>query len=78
MNIDTDLQWAFWEGVKDYYHSNQDYLQGQIGNPEGPDQPNKKKYDPRTWLRAGEKSFKDRLKAACEDLNNVGTLSIST
>lgn len=74
MNIDTDLQWAFWEGVKDYYEANHGYLQGQIGNPEGPDQPNKKKYDPRVWLRAGEKSFKDRLKAACEDLNNVGTL----
>lgn len=74
MNIDTDLQWAFWDGVKNYYQSNEGYLQNQIGNPEGDDQPNKKFYDPRVWLRKGEESFKARLKSAFEDLNNVGTL----
>ncbi|MEQ8927467.1 MAG: class II fructose-bisphosphate aldolase [Fulvivirga sp.] len=74
MNIDTDLQWAYWEGVKNYYKSNEGYLQGQIGNPEGDDKPNKKYYDPRVWLRKGEESFKARLKKASEDLNNVNTL----
>jgi fructose-bisphosphate aldolase class II len=71
MNIDTDLQWAFWDGVRHYYKDNEGYLQGQIGNPDGPDQPNKKKYDPRVWLRAAELSFKARLKAAFEDLNCI-------
>jgi fructose-bisphosphate aldolase class II len=74
MNIDTDLQWAFWEGVKNYYENNKNYLQGQIGNPEGQNSPNKKYYDPRVWLREGEKSFKQRLKESFEDLNNIGTL----
>ena len=74
MNIDTDLQWAYWEGVKNYYVANEGYLQGQIGNPEGDDKPNKKYYDPRVWLRKGEDSFKARLKKASEDLNNVNTL----
>ncbi len=74
MNIDTDLQYAFMTGVRDYVQDNRDYLQSQIGNPEGDDQPNKKKYDPRVWLREGEKSFVDRLKQAFEDLNNVNTL----
>ena len=74
MNIDTDLQWAYWEGVKNYYTANEGYLQGQIGNPEGDDKPNKKYYDPRVWLRKGEDSFKARLKKASEDLNNVNTL----
>jgi fructose-bisphosphate aldolase class II len=69
MNIDTDTQWAFWEGVKEYTETNGDYLQGQIGNPEGDDKPNKKYYDPRKWLRAGEESLKKRLKQAFEDLN---------
>lgn len=69
MNIDTDLQWAYWDGVKVYYQSNEGYLQGQIGNPEGDDKPNKKKYDPRVWIREAEKSFVDRLKIAFEDLN---------
>jgi fructose-bisphosphate aldolase, class II len=76
MNIDTDLQWAFWEGVKNYYTAKEGYLQGQIGNPEGVDKPNKKVYDPRVWLREAEKSFKARLIAACEDLNNLNTLSL--
>jgi len=71
MNIDTDLQWAFWDGVRHYYKENEGYLQGQIGNPNGPDQPNKKKYDPRVWLRAAEVSFKARLKTAFEDLNCI-------
>lgn len=71
MNIDTDLQWAFWEGVKNYYVSKEAYLQGQIGNPEGEDSPNKKYYDPRVWLRKGEETFIKRLKQAFEDLNAV-------
>ncbi len=69
MNIDTDTQWAFWEGVKDYYTKYKDYLQGQIGNPEGEDKPNKKYYDPRKWLREGESTLIKRLKTAFEDLN---------
>ncbi|MBA7657026.1 Fructose-bisphosphate aldolase class 2 [subsurface metagenome] len=69
MNIDTDTQWAFWDGVRKYEATNHDYLQGQIGNPEGEDKPNKKKYDPRVWLREGEKSMMDRLRLAFEDLN---------
>ncbi len=74
MNIDTDLQYAFMTGVRDYMSSQTAYLQSQIGNPEGDDQPNKKKYDPRVWLREGEKTFVARLKQAFEDLNNVNTL----
>jgi len=69
MNLDTDMQWAFWSGVKDYYHDKKDYLQGQLGNPEGEDKPNKKYYDPRMWLRRGEEMFKERLKEAFTDLN---------
>lgn len=69
MNIDTDLQWASWDGLKNYYHNKKDYLQGQIGNPDDPDGPNKKHYDPRVWLRETEKSFVIRLKQAFEDLN---------
>lgn len=71
MNIDTDLQWAFWEGILYFYQKNEGYLQGQIGNPTGEDSPNKKFYDPRMWLREGEKTFVNRLKAAFEDLNAV-------
>lgn len=71
MNLDTDMQWAFWEGVKNFYHEKKDYLQGQLGNPEGPDAPNKKFYDPRVWLRKGEENFIKRLKVAFEDLNNI-------
>lgn len=71
MNIDTDLQWAYWDGVRGYYQKNEGYLQGQIGNPEGDDKPNKKFYDPRVWIREAEKSFVDRLKLAFEDLNCV-------
>lgn len=74
MNIDTDLQYAFTEGVRDYMKERSSYLQSQIGNPEGKDQPNKKYYDPRVWLREGEKTFISRLKKAFEDLNNINTL----
>lgn len=69
MNIDTDTQWAFWSGIKNFYESKHDYLQGQIGNPEGLDSPNKKYYDPRVWLRKGEESIIERLKEAFTDLN---------
>ena len=75
MNIDTDLQWAFWDGVRAYEADHHDYLQGQIGNPKGDDQPNKKQYDPRVWLRKGEESFVARLEQAFAELNNVGTLT---
>ena len=71
MNIDTDTQWAFWDGVKNFYKKNEGYLQGQIGNPEGDDKPNKKFYDPRAWLRKGEESMRERLKQAFEDLNAI-------
>ncbi len=74
MNIDTDLQYAFLTGVRDYIQGKAAYLQSQIGNPEGDDQPNKKFYDPRVWLREGEKTFIGRLTKAFEDLNNVNTL----
>lgn len=72
MNIDTDTQWAFWDGVREYEKQNRDYLQGQIGNPQGDDKPNKKYYDPRIWLRAGEESMIKRLQKAFEDLNCIG------
>jgi fructose-bisphosphate aldolase class II len=75
MNIDTDLQWAFWDGVHNYYREHQGYLQSQIGNPDDPDGPNKKFYDPRAWLRKAEDTFRARLAQAFEDLNNVGTLN---
>ena len=71
MNIDTDLQWAFWEGIQQFYKKNEAYLQGQLGNPEGPAKPNKKYYDPRVWLRKAEESFSKRLEVAFEDLNCV-------
>lgn len=74
MNIDTDMQFAFTEGIRDYIIKNQDYLKTQIGNPEGADLPNKKYYDPRKWLREGELTFKKRLEQAFKDLNNVNTL----
>jgi len=74
MNIDTDTQWGTWIGVMNYYKKNEAYMQGQIGNPDGADKPNKKYYDPRKWLREGEVTFKKRLIQAFEDLNNVNTL----
>jgi fructose-bisphosphate aldolase class II len=69
MNLDTDMQWAFWDGVNKYQKEKQGYLQSQIGNPEGEDKPNKKYYDPRIWLRAGEEAFIERLREAFSDLN---------
>jgi len=69
MNIDTDTQWAYWDGLRKYYVANEGYLQGQIGNPEGSDKPNKKKYDPRVWIRESEKALIERLKIAFTDLN---------
>jgi fructose-bisphosphate aldolase class II len=71
MNIDTDMQWAFWEGILDYYKAKEGYLQAQIGNPDGDDSPNKKYYDPRVWLRKGEDQFVKRLTTAFKDLNCV-------
>lgn len=71
MNIDTDTQWAFWDGVREYELKNRAYLQGQIGNPEGEDKPNKKYYDPRKWLRCGEESMVKRLLTAFENLNCI-------
>ena len=76
MNIDTDLQYAFAEGIRDYFGANVEYLKAQIGNPDGADVPNKKYYDPRVWLRKGEGTMRARLEKAFEDLNNVNTLSI--
>jgi fructose-bisphosphate aldolase class II len=69
MNIDTDMQWAFWEGIKDYYKAKEPFLQSQIGSPDGDDSPNKKYYDPRVWLRKGEETFVNRLAKAFDDLN---------
>ena len=74
MNIDTDLQFAFTEGIRDYVVKNVDYLKTQIGNPEGDEVPNKKYYDPRKWVREGEVTFNTRLEQAFKDLNNVNTL----
>ena len=74
MNIDTDLQFAFNEGIRDYMNTNIEFLRTQIGNPEGSEVPNKKYYDPRKWLREGEFTFKKRLIQAFEDLNNINTL----
>ena len=71
MNIDTDLQWGFTIGTRNYFSSKQDYLKSQIGNPEGYDIPNKKYYDPRVWLREGEITFKERLSKCFTDLNNI-------
>jgi fructose-bisphosphate aldolase class II len=74
MNIDTDLQFAFTEGIRDYMTSKIDYLKTQIGSPDGDDSPNKKHYDPRKWIREGEMTFNKRLEQAFADLNNVNTL----
>lgn len=74
MNIDTDTQWATWEGILHYYQQHKDYLQGQLGNPEGADKPNKKYYDPRAWLRAGQQSMIARLEKAFHELNAIDVL----
>jgi len=73
MNIDTDTQWATWEGIMNFYKKNEGYLQGQIGNPDGDDKPNKKYYDPRVWQRAGEEGMVTRLEQAFQELNAVNT-----
>jgi fructose-bisphosphate aldolase class II len=75
MNIDTDMQFAFMTGIRDYFNTNSEYLKSQIGNPDGSDIPNKKYYDPRVWLRKAEESFINRLTQAFEDLNNINTLN---
>ena len=72
MNIDTDTQWATWEGILKFYQANEVYLQRQLGNPEGEDKPNKKFYDPRVWLRKGQESLVERIKQAFADLNAIG------
>ncbi len=74
MNIDTDTQWATWEGILNFYKDKEAYLQGQLGNPEGADKPNKKFYDPRVWLRKGQESMTKRLEQALSDLNAYNTL----
>lgn len=74
MNLDTDMQWAFWDGIRNFYTANEAYLQTQLGNPGGSDKPNKKYYDPRVWLRKGEESIVVRLKQAYEDLNAIDVL----
>jgi len=71
MNVDTDTQWAYWEGLLNFYKAKEGYLQGQIGNPEGPEKPNKSYYDPRKWVRESEVSMVNRVKESCQDLNNV-------
>ena len=75
MNIDTDLQFAFTEGCRDYIAEKMEYLKTQIGNPEGAELPNKKYYDPRKWIREGEATFMKRLERSFADLNNVNTLA---
>lgn len=74
MNIDTDTQWAYWDGIRQYYLKNEGYLQGQIGNPEGEDKPNKKFYDPRVWVRAAQVSMVTRLEQAFQELNANNSL----
>ena len=74
MNIDTDMQYAYMTGARDYFNKYSGYLNAQIGNPDGDDIPNKKYYDPRKWVRESEVSFVNRLKQAFVDLNNVNTL----
>ena len=74
MNIDTDMQYAFMEGTREYFNEKTDYLKNQIGNPDGPDSPNKKYYDPRVWLRKAEENFVKRLTKCFKDLNNINTL----
>jgi len=74
MNIDTDTQWAYWNGIREFYLKNEGYLQGQIGNPDGSDKPNKKFYDPRVWVRAAQVSMVTRLEQAFQELNAVNSL----
>merc|ERR1712226_569625 len=71
MNVDTDTQWAYWEGLLNFYKAKEGYLQGQIGNPEGEEKPNKSYYDPRKWVRESEVSMVKRVKESCTDLKNI-------
>merc|ERR1712110_723292 len=71
MNVDTDTQWAYWEGILKFYKAKSGYLQGQIGNPEGEEKPNKSYYDPRKWIREAETSMVKRCQESCSDLKNV-------
>merc|ERR1711920_883304 len=71
MNVDTDTQWAYWQGILDFYEMNEGYLQGQIGNPKGLDKPNKNYYDPRKWVREAEVAMVQRVQESCEDLRNI-------
>merc|ERR1719473_1684186 len=71
MNVDTDTQWAYWEGLLKFYKAKEGYLQGQIGNPDGADKPNKSYYDPRKWVRESEVSMVNRVKESCTDLKNI-------
>jgi hypothetical protein len=73
MNIDTDTQWAYWNGLRQFEKEKHDYLQGQIGNPSGKDKPNKKFYDPRVWIRKAEESMAKRVMVSCEKLGSTGT-----
>ncbi|KAJ1561883.1 Fructose-bisphosphate aldolase 1 [Nowakowskiella sp. JEL0078] len=72
MNIDTDTQWAYWDGLRTFYENKKGYLQSQIGNPDGPSKPNKKFYDPRVWVREAEKGMIKRVTEALEQLGAVG------
>jgi fructose-bisphosphate aldolase class II len=74
MNVDTDTQFAYLAGIRDFCETKKEYLKTQVGNPEGADKPNKKYYDPRVWVREGEKTLAARVKEACKDLGNVDRL----
>jgi len=74
MNVDTDTQFSYLVGMRDYFEKKKGYLKSQVGNPEGEDKPNKKYYDPRVWVREGEKTMSERVKQACRDLKNIDTL----
>ena len=75
MNVDTDTQWAYWDGIRKFEAANHDFLQGQLGNPKGIDAPNKKFYDPRVWIRKAEESMIEKVQQAFKDLNCVGVLN---
>ena len=75
MNVDTDTQWAYWEGLLKFYKEKEGYLQGQIGNPDGEDKPNKSYYDPRVWIRKSETSMINRVMVQNESLQNVNRLA---
>lgn len=78
MNIDTDTQWAYWDGLRAFEKERHDFLQGQIGNPTGPDKPNKKFYDPRVWCRKAEESMRERVGVSMEKLGSVGQYPASS